>query len=75
MKLAARSLLVVLLFGPMAARARDRFPNPFRHVVVIVQENRTPDNLFQSLLSWPGINPRKYEIAIGGINSIGQPLS
>ena len=74
MKFAARSLLVVLLFGPMAARARDRFPNPFRHVVVIVQENRTPDNLFQSLLSWPGINPRKYEIAIGGINSVGQSI-
>ena len=56
MKLAARSLLVVLLFGPMAARARDRFPNPFRHVVVIVQENRTPHNLFQSLLELAGVS-------------------
>jgi phospholipase C len=30
-----------------------RFPNPLKHVVVIFQENRTPDNLFQGLCHPP----------------------
>jgi len=25
-----------------------QYPNPIKHVVIIVQENRTPDNLFGS---------------------------
>ena len=74
MKMVAQSLLVVLLFGPVAGGARHPDPNPFRHVVVIVQENRTPDNLFNGLLTWPGVNPFKYEIAIRGVNSMGQPV-
>src|SRR6516164_11022604 len=34
-------------------RHRGPFPTPFKHVVVIFQENRTPDNLFQGLCHPP----------------------
>ena len=53
MKRIAQGLSVLLglaCFGAVPAQARDRdhrFPTPFKHVVVIFQENRTPDNLFQ----------------------------
>jgi len=46
---AGRGLLLAWL-GTFAAGAQ--IPN-FRHVVVIFQENRTPDNLFQGLCSEP----------------------
>jgi phospholipase C len=51
----ALSLLFVLArFGTVPAQAQDpRFPTPFKHVVVIFQENRTPDNLFQGLCRPP----------------------
>jgi phospholipase C len=58
--------------GTSVAHARLRFPNRFKHVVVVVQENRTPDNLFHGLLTWPGINPENYNIATFGRNSRGQ---
>ena len=47
----------------------SRFSQFFQHVIVIVQENRTPDNLFHGL---PGA-----DIASSGINSAGRkiPLS
>src|SRR5208283_2064261 len=45
MKLVASTLLSMAA-GTIAAFAQ--IPN-FQHVVVIVQENRTPDNLFQGL--------------------------
>lgn len=41
---------------------------------MIFQENRTPDNLFHGLLTWPGINPAKYNIATFGINSEGDMI-
>ncbi len=74
MKLAAQSLLALLWFGTMVARAQVPYPNPFKHVVVVVQENRTPDNLLHGLLTWPGINPRNYNIATVGVNSRGQVI-
>src|SRR5258708_2924147 len=51
-------LLMLACFGAVPAQARDRdrdhrFPTPFKHVVVIFQENRTPDNLFQGLCHPP----------------------
>src|SRR5215813_5600365 len=49
MKLAIRSL-VLLLFGTLLAHAQI---SSFKHVIVIVQENRTPDNLFQGLCHPP----------------------
>jgi phospholipase C len=42
--------LLPLCFGSLAVYAQ--IPN-FQHIVVIVQENRTPDNLFQGLCSAP----------------------
>jgi phospholipase C len=64
--------LVLLWLGTAVAQAQIPYPNPFHHVVVIVQENRTPDNLFRGLLTWPGINPANYDIATWGVNSKGQ---
>lgn len=45
----------------------------FQHIVVIFQENRTPDNLFQD----PVLISRGADIASSGLNSLGQtiPLS
>jgi phospholipase C len=45
----------------------------FQHIVVIFQENRTPDNLFQD----PVLISRGADIASSGLNSMGQtiPLS
>ena len=48
MKLTAMCVVVLLLFAHTAA-AHGRF----EHIVVIVQENRTPDNLFQGLCAHP----------------------
>lgn len=42
------------------------FSQKFKHVVVIFQENRTPDNLFHS---FPGA-----DIADSGVNSSGQVI-
>ena len=57
MKLAARSLLLLMLSVTLFAQSKNSqakpngFPSQITHVVVIFQENRTPDNLFQSLPS------------------------
>src|SRR5215831_17356486 len=40
--------LVVCWFGTITALPRAQILS-FQHIVVIVQENRTPDNLFQGL--------------------------
>ena len=47
--------------------------HPIQHVVIIFQENRTPDNLFQD----PVLISRGADIASSGVNSKGQtvPLS
>jgi phospholipase C len=74
MKLVAQSLFVLFWLGTMVADAQVRYPNPFKHVVVVVQENRTPDNLFHGLLTWPGVNPKNYNIATVGKNSKGQVI-
>jgi phospholipase C len=41
-------------------------PNKIQHVVVIFQENRTPDNLFHGLPN--------ADIANSGLNSLGQTI-
>jgi phospholipase C len=43
---------------------------PIQHVVIIVQENRTPDNLFQD----PTLISRGADIAQSGLNSHGQVI-
>ena len=42
-----------------------------QHVVVILQENRTPDNLFHD----PVLMARGADIASSGLNSAGEPIS
>ena len=50
-------LLVLACSGAVPAHAKEtrniQFSTPFKHVVVIFQENRTPDNLFQGLCHLP----------------------
>jgi len=50
MKLAARSLLLFTALGATIASAQTQTHNipQIQHVIVVVQENRTPDNLFGS---------------------------
>jgi phospholipase C len=45
-----QDLLVLLVLGLLGARPAyaGSFNTPIQHVIVIVQENRTPDNLFWS---------------------------
>src|SRR5262249_1572362 len=46
MKLFSKSLFLLFLLGSAVVHAQI---TSFQHVVVIFQENRTPDNLFQGL--------------------------
>jgi phospholipase C len=50
MKRTAKSLILLGCCGPIFAHAQI---SSFQHVIVIVQENRTPDNLFQGLCVAP----------------------
>jgi len=54
---------------------------PIQHVVIIFQENRTPDNLFQGLCIPPygsqsacGTGQNQYDIVQSGLNSKGQVI-
>jgi phospholipase C len=49
-------LLLLVSFGAIAAHAQI---TSFQHVVVVFQENRTPDNLFQDLCKRPYHSPRR----------------
>jgi phospholipase C len=66
-------LLVFTCFEAVAAFAQGAsawgvpYPNPIKHVVLMIQENRTPDNLFHGLLTYPGLNPANYNLASSGL--------
>jgi hypothetical protein len=49
-----RTSWILLLTVCLGTLAHAQYPpeNPIKHVVVIVQENRTPDNLFQGLCAF-----------------------
>ena len=49
MKLAAKSIVLLGCLAALAANAQTFDVSTFKHVVVIFQENRTPDNLFNGL--------------------------
>ncbi len=54
MKPAVKRLLLLAWLGVSLLHGQNiRYPNPFKHVIVIFQENRTPDNLFFGLCSPP----------------------
>ena len=74
MKLGAKLLVSYAVLATIFGHAQIQYPTPIKHVVYIIQENRTPDNLFQALLTWPGINPANYDIASSGKNSLGQTI-
>jgi phospholipase C len=59
--------------APASSPAPPSPPPPavIQHVVVIFQENRTPDNLFQD----PVLISRGADIASSGVNSTGQTIS
>ena len=67
-RLGTLSAALILALAPLAAWAN---PTKFTHIIIIVQENRTPDNLFHGL--------RKYlpeaDIADSGINSAGAKIT
>src|SRR5712671_5022587 len=50
MKFASKVLLLAIAIVPLTAHAQIF---NFQHIVVIFQENRTPDNLFQGLCTTP----------------------
>ncbi len=50
MRLATRFLVLLGLFSGIFARAQI---SSFSHVIFVIQENRTPDNLFQGLCTSP----------------------
>jgi phospholipase C len=50
MKLTAKGLWLLASLGAIPAHAQI---SNFQHIIVIVQENRTPDNLFQGLCQPP----------------------
>ena len=72
-------MFVAAALAATAAHAQYE-KTPIKHVIVIFQENRTPDNLFQGLCTAnggvPGCTPtgsnRTYEIASTYVNSDGQ---
>src|SRR5579862_4169635 len=68
-KYAVKALAILVALGTVLAHAQIPYPNPIKHVVFVVQENRTPDGLFHGLLTWPGINPKNYILVSSGLNS------
>ena len=70
MKFVARSLFLLVSLGAILADAQS-----FQHVVVIFQENRTPDNLFQGLCG-PGrkLCPQPYDLQNFGIDKSGNQV-
>jgi phospholipase C len=66
MKLVISLLSVLVMVAPL--QARDHVP--IRHVVIIFQENRTPDNLFHD----PNLISAGADIASSGMNSLGQAI-
>ena len=78
------ALKVLLLFvgGIVATPAQAQYGStPIKHVIVIFQENRTPDNLFQGLCTANGGVPgcstaleTKYDIASTYVNAEGQTV-
>jgi phospholipase C len=82
MKSSPKVLSVVIAALVATAAHAQYVDTPIKHVVVIFQENRTPDNLFQGLCTAnggvPGCNPlgttETYNIATTYVNSDGQTV-
>jgi Phosphoesterase family len=73
MKHLFRALLLFTLVSFICALAQI---SSFQHVVIIVQENRTPDNLFQGLCgNNRSLCPNPYDLQNYGFNSKGQKIA
>jgi phospholipase C len=72
MKRVAAIFVLLVSLGATTARAQGpRYHRGIQNVVIIFQENRTPDNLFGSNPNFlPGV-----DIATSGVNSQGQQIS
>ncbi|MGO8983336.1 MAG: alkaline phosphatase family protein [Terriglobales bacterium] len=68
MKRSAQVLLLAALLGTVA---QAQFPSQIQHVIIVFQENRTPDNLFQGLRGLKGSNGVKYDIQNYWVESTG----
>jgi phospholipase C len=66
-----RSGLVLLTVALLAATTQAQFPSQIQHVIIVFQENRTPDNLFQGLHGLKGSNGVKYDIENYWVTSTG----
>jgi len=67
MKFRAMSLFLLVSFGAILAGAQS-----FEHIVLLIQENRTPDNLFQGLCGPDRtLCPVPYDLQNFGINAEG----
>ena len=75
MNAALKMFLASSCIGATIAGAQAPALNPIRHIVVVIQENRTPDSLFQTILTWPGITPSNYDIASSGKDSKGKTIA
>src|ERR1700692_3623820 len=67
MKLSAQ----VLLVATVGTLAHAQFPSQIKHVVIVFQENRSPDNLFQGLHGLKGSNGVPYDIQNYWVTSTG----
>lgn len=76
-------ILPILVAGLFATSAQAQYgPTPIKHVIVIFQENRSPDNLFQGLCTAnggvPGCSPSgnrgTYNIVSSYVNAQGQAV-
>jgi len=67
-----RSSYLVLLAALLEAVAQAQFPAQIQHVVIVFQENRTPDNLFHGLYGLKGSNGVKYNIENYWLDSTGK---
>jgi phospholipase C len=70
MKPVLRILCLLLSLGALGSTQTMPHPNPFKHIILVVQENRSPDELFQTLLTYPGINPANYDLASSGLANV-----
>ncbi|HSY63730.1 MAG TPA: alkaline phosphatase family protein [Terriglobales bacterium] len=74
MKFAALSLLSFFSAAFLTSPCEGQ-NQPFQHIIIVLQENRTPDNLFQDLCSTLGVQPCPYNISSEGITPSGHPIA
>ena len=66
----AHSVRLAICCAALAVPAAASASPSFRHIIVVVQENRTPDNLFGSNPTFePGV-----DLATSGVNSKGETI-